>query len=56
MKWQKKSEQTAQKSGKGDITKSISRLSMDTVEVFEIIKFLRARGINMHFECLKSFK
>jgi len=32
------------------ITKSISRVSRDTVEVLKIIRFLRERGINMHFE------
>lgn len=32
------------------ITKSISRLSRDTLEVLKIIRFLRERGINMHFE------
>ena len=32
------------------ITKSISRVSRDTLEVFKIIRFLRERGINMHFE------
>nr|WP_088188068.1 recombinase family protein [Desulfosporosinus sp. FKA] len=32
------------------ITKSISRVSRDTLEVLKIIRFLRGRGINMHFE------
>ena len=32
------------------ITKSISRVSRDTLEVLIIIRFLRERGINMHFE------
>lgn len=32
------------------ITKSISRVSRDTLEVLKIIKFLRERGINMQFE------
>lgn len=32
------------------ITKSISRVSRDTLEVLKIIRFLRERGINMHFE------
>ena len=32
------------------ITKSISRVSRDTPEVLKIIRFLRERGINMHFE------
>jgi len=32
------------------ITKSISRISRDTLEVLKIIRFLRERGINMHFE------
>ena len=32
------------------ITKSISRLSRDTLEVLKIIRFLRERGINMYFE------
>jgi len=32
------------------ITKSISRLSRDTLEMLKIIRFLRERGINMHFE------
>ncbi|SEU10315.1 Site-specific DNA recombinase [Lacrimispora sphenoides] len=32
------------------ITKSISRVSRDTVELLKIIKFLRERSINMHFE------
>ena len=32
------------------ITKSISRVSRDTLEVLRIIRFLRERGINMHFE------
>ena len=35
------------------ITKAISRVSRDTVEVLKIIRFLRERGINMHFECEK---
>ena len=32
------------------ITKSISRISRDTLEVLKIIRNLRERGINMHFE------
>lgn len=32
------------------ITNSISRVSRDTLEVLKIIRFLRERGINMHFE------
>ncbi|MDD4496144.1 MAG: recombinase family protein, partial [Eubacteriales bacterium] len=32
------------------ITKSISRVSRDTLEVLQVIRFLRERGINMHFE------
>lgn len=32
------------------IAKSISRVSRDTLEVLKIIRFLRERGINMHFE------
>lgn len=32
------------------LVKSISRLSRDTVDVLEIIRDLRERGINMHFE------
>ncbi len=32
------------------ITKSISRISRDTLEVLKIIRKLRERGINMHFE------
>lgn len=32
------------------ITKSISRISRDTLEVLKIIRFLRERGINVHFE------
>jgi len=32
------------------IIKSISRLSRDILEVLKIIRFLRERGINMHFE------
>ena len=32
------------------ITKSISRVSRDTMEILKIIRFLRERGINMHFE------
>ncbi len=32
------------------ITKSISRVSRDTLEVLKIIRFLRERGVNMHFE------
>lgn len=32
------------------ITKSISRVSRDTLELLKIIRFLRERGINMHFE------
>lgn len=32
------------------ITKSISRVSRDTLEVLKIIRFLREREINMHFE------
>jgi site-specific DNA recombinase len=40
------------KRGKVDyiLTKSISRVSRDTVELLKIIRFLRERGINMHFE------
>ena len=42
------------KAAKGNIdyiiTKSISRVSRDTLEVLKIIRFLRERGINMHFE------
>lgn len=40
------------KRGKVDyiITKSISRVSRDTLELLKIIRFLRERGINMHFE------
>ncbi len=42
------------KAAKGEIdyiiTKSISRVSRDTLEVLKIIRFLRERGINMHFE------
>lgn len=42
------------KAAKGNIdyiiTKSISRVSRDTVEVLKIIRFLRERGINMYFE------
>ncbi|MBU7008724.1 site-specific DNA recombinase [Peptococcaceae bacterium DYL19] len=42
------------KAAKGKIayilTKSISRVSRDTLEVLKIIRFLRQRGINMHFE------
>lgn len=42
------------KASKGKIdyilVKSISRLSRDTVDVLEIIRFLRERGINMYFE------
>jgi site-specific DNA recombinase len=32
------------------ITKSISRVSRDTLEILQITRFLRERGINMHFE------
>jgi site-specific DNA recombinase len=32
------------------ITKSISRVSRDTLEILKIIRFLREQGINMHFE------
>ncbi|MCK9217478.1 MAG: recombinase family protein [Firmicutes bacterium] len=32
------------------LVKSISRLSRDTVEVLKIIRYLRERSINMHFE------
>ncbi len=32
------------------ITKSISRVSRDTLEILKIIRFLRERGINMYFE------
>jgi len=32
------------------LTKSISRVSRDTLELLRIIRFLRERGINMHFE------
>lgn len=32
------------------ITKSISRVSRDTVELLKIIRFLRERSTNMHFE------
>ena len=42
------------KAAKGKIdyilTKSISRISRDTLEILKITKFLRERGINMHFE------
>lgn len=40
------------KRGKVDyiFTKSISRVSRDTLELLKIIRFLRERGINMHFE------
>lgn len=40
------------KRGKIDyiITKSISRVSRDTLELLKIIRFLRERGINMYFE------
>ncbi len=40
------------KRGKVDyiVTKSISRVSRDTLELLKIIRFLRERGINMHFE------
>ncbi len=40
------------KRGKVDyiLTKSISRVSRDTLELLRIIRFLRERGINMHFE------
>lgn len=32
------------------ITKSISKVSRDTLEVLKNIRFLRERGVNMHFE------
>ena len=32
------------------ITKSISRVSRDALEILKSIRFLRERGINMHFE------
>ncbi|WP_242947606.1 recombinase family protein [Desulfosporosinus lacus] len=32
------------------ITKSISRVSRDTLEILKITRFSRERGINMHFE------
>ncbi len=32
------------------VTKLISRVSRDTLEILKIIRFLRERGINMHFE------
>jgi len=32
------------------ITISISRVSRDTVEILKIIRYLRERVINMHFE------
>lgn len=32
------------------LVKSISRLSRDTLELLKIIRYLRERGINMHFE------
>lgn len=40
------------KRGKVDyiLTKSISRVSRDTLELLKIIRFLRERGINMYFE------
>lgn len=40
------------KKGKVDyiLAKSISRVSRDTLELLKIIRFLRERGINMHFE------
>ena len=47
-------EKMLRKAAKGKIdfiiTKSISRVSRDTLEVLKIIRFLRERGINMHFE------
>ena len=46
-------EKMLRKAGEGKIdiiTKSISRVSRDTLEVLKIIRFLRERGINMHFE------
>ena len=47
-------EKMLKKTAKGKIdyiiTKSISRVSRDTLEVLKIIRFLRERGINMHFE------
>lgn len=47
-------EKMLRKAAKGKIdyiiTKSISRISRDTLEVLKIIRFLRERGINMHFE------
>jgi site-specific DNA recombinase len=47
-------EKMLKKAAKGKIdyiiTKSISRVSRDTLEVLKIIRFLRERGINMHFE------
>lgn len=40
------------KKGKVDyiLAKSISRVSRDTLELLKVIRFLRERGINMHFE------
>ena len=32
------------------LTRSVSRLSRDTLEVLTIIRYLRKRGINMHFD------
>lgn len=32
------------------ITKSISRVSRDTVEILKIVRYLKERGINMHLE------
>jgi len=32
------------------LTKSISRVSRDTLELLKIVRLLRERGINMHFE------
>lgn len=40
------------KKGKIDyiITKSINRVSRDTVEILKIVRYLRERSINMHLE------
>ena len=47
-------EKMLKKASKGKIdyvlVKSISRLSRDTLELLKIIRYLRERGINMHFE------
>lgn len=53
-KWKDRIGDTIKKAKKGKVdyilTKSISRVSKDTLELLKIIRFLREKGINIHFE------